>query len=95
MKAIRREDLEWTGSKEEAKEVVKKIDEFWNDSVYYCRHGEYCRPDYNAVKTKEGWVIRKKSHFYIGTIFKGYSLNDGEFCEYLDTATVNDYLTRE
>lgn len=89
MKAIRREDLEWEGTKEEAKKLAGAMQKWTNDNTYYLRHGEICRPDYKAVRTREGWRVLKKSHFYYGTIHKGYVLHDGEFREYVDLGSVS------
>ena len=89
MKAIRREDLEWEGTKEQAQKLAGAMQKWTNDRTYYMRHGESARPDYKAVRTGNGWRVLKKSYFYYGTIYKGYMLHDGEFREYVDLGAVS------
>lgn len=91
MKAIRREETEWEGTKEQAQKLAGAMQEWTNDRTYYMRHGESARPDYKAVRTREGWRVLKKSYFYYGTICKGYVVHDGELREYVDLAMVDNF----
>ena len=50
---------------------------------YICRHGEYSKPDYKPVKTKDGWKINVKTYFYPGSFVFGrskYMTVDEEMC---------------
>lgn len=94
MKAIRIIDNEWKGTKEEAKAIVQLIADYWQDKTYYSHHGEYCRPEFKTVRTKEGWAILKRSFFYYGTLYNGFMIHDGVFEKYLDMYEVQDLKER-
>ena len=57
---------------------------FYPDGTYYLAHGEYSQPEFNVVRYKDGWGIKKIHYFYSNTL---YAPQDGR-CVVLDDVLV-------
>ena len=57
---------------------------FYPHGTYYLAYGEYCQPEFKAVRYKDGWGIKKIHYFYGNTL---HAPKDGR-CEALDDELV-------
>lgn len=69
MRRALKNDTDAILTKEQAKEWAQRLNN--KGGTYYLAHGEYARPDYKAVRCRDGWKVKKTSHFYSGTIVNG------------------------
>ena len=75
--ANKREAVEYLRS---LKYLTEHNGSFYPHGTYYLAHGEYCQPDFKAIRYKDGWGIKKIHYFYNNTF---YAPQDGR-CEVLD-----------